>query len=428
VVVAFATLILGLVIGSGDVALEVGQGVARVVVSLDGAQVSEASAPPWSVSVDFGEELAPHELVATAFDADGRELGKARQWINRPRAPAEVSVVIERRGDVRTARLVWASVTGEQPLVTSVTVDGQAIAFTDPRAIPLPPSAPDRYHVLHVELDFADGVSASADIAYGGGRTDEASAHLTALPVTLLPKAKMPKLDRLGGWFASAGGETLRVAAVEEGPAQVVLVPEVSARAPLRSLAFTLGYERAFHIGLLAKGQRLRFVWPVAERRTHSGFSYSLFPRSEEFSSGDGGVLWLVAHLRQREPGASETQRLADAVAAAALEAAGRDRRRAVVLLLGPESPATDESTLGAARVRRYLARIGVPFFVWCVDRESDPVWGACTSLSSTGKIQRAANDVKHEIDRQRIVWLEGTLLPHTIALTPSAIGLAAIH
>ena len=81
--IEIVTLFLGLVNGPQPVELAVRQGAAvQVEVRLDGQVVKRLKSPPWRLEVDLGEALAPHELVAVAYDESGRELARARRWIN----------------------------------------------------------------------------------------------------------------------------------------------------------------------------------------------------------------------------------------------------------------------------------------------------------------------------------------------------------
>lgn len=79
--------------------------------------------------MDFGSELVVHELVAVAFDGEGRELGRVRQWVNRPRALAEAAFVVEPpvKGQPLLARLEWQSVVDVDPISVKVLVDGRPI-------------------------------------------------------------------------------------------------------------------------------------------------------------------------------------------------------------------------------------------------------------------------------------------------------------
>jgi stage V sporulation protein SpoVS len=432
--VGFASLFLGLVLGINDIRLVTGPEVARVVVSLDGKEVGEAKGSPWIVPVDLGAELSPHELVAAAFGDDGRPLASARQWLNRPRPPAEVTVVLARKEGKRVARLSWQSLTGATPKVVDVSVDGESVPVSDAHEVVLPDVDAERVHVLRAELDFAGGVSAVADLAFGGGRTDDASARLTAVPVLLEVKAKLPAPEKLAGWFEAAG-QPLAIAAVEEGPADVVVVEEESARDALGELVREIARPATRGFGIatsrdavrsfagLKKEQRVRVVWTAAERREHSGVRYDLFPRSDEMTWKDGGMLHVLTGI-SRVTTDSSPARVTDAVAVGALAAAERDRRRAVVVVLGPAAT-KDASTLAPAVARRYIERLRVPLLVWCVGRERDEAWGACRDVGSAGKLNAATKELVSLLERQRIVWVEGTLLPHVVALSSHASSLS---
>lgn len=140
----FVSLFVGLVLGIVDVELRVGAGVDRVELLLDGRPVAELR-EPFSAQVDLGCEPAPHELVAVARDAEGREVGRARQWVNRPRGPAEAGLVLDggSGGRDRHASLVWRALAGDLPRTASATLDGVPIPLHDPTRIALPEFDPD---------------------------------------------------------------------------------------------------------------------------------------------------------------------------------------------------------------------------------------------------------------------------------------------
>lgn len=61
--IVFLTLFLSVTTtGPRPVQVQAPPGTAAVVFRLDGEQVAGLTGPPWSVVVDFGEELVPHEL------------------------------------------------------------------------------------------------------------------------------------------------------------------------------------------------------------------------------------------------------------------------------------------------------------------------------------------------------------------------------
>src|SRR4051794_31680092 len=110
--IAFVTLLLGLISGVYPIEVTVSGPVAAVESPLDGASAGRLPGPPWAARVDLGSDLRPHELVARALDAQGTEIARATQWLNLPRPPAEVEVVLENGTDgvPRTANLTWQSV------------------------------------------------------------------------------------------------------------------------------------------------------------------------------------------------------------------------------------------------------------------------------------------------------------------------------
>lgn len=444
--IAFATLFLGLVLGHQTVEMVVGEPVARVVVELDGRQVAALAAPPWKAAVDLGAELEPHELVAVAFDGAGREAGRARQWINLPRPPAEVEIVLEGGGekaDARVARLVWQSVGGAEPEAVRVSVDGSPIPIPDSHRIPLPPLDPERLHFLSADLDFPDNLTATAEITFGGVYADRVVSELTAVPVRLTSRRELPAPAALAGWFVR-GAEPLPVAAVEEGPAEVVVVVDTGAYRELDDLA-RQGVRRGvpslsadgsvhydgmiLHFAMrLGEGERVRFLLPYSQVREHAGQRFELFPPTADFGPEEGGMFWFLTRLRPQITGGGP-QRLADAVAVAGMSAAGRNRRRAVVLILGraPE----DGSQLDPLLARHYLERLGVPLVVWTVagrrGRKS-PDWGEAVDVSTLSRLERAVGDLVRDLSRQRIVWVEGTWLPTSIRLSERASGVERLE
>lgn len=454
--VSFMTLFLGLTLGPQAVTVATAPEIHAVDVLLDGQTVDRAGpGNNWTVPVDFGTALSPHTLEAVAYGAEGRELGRARQLVNLPRPPAEAELVIERdkAGAATTARVLWESVGRPEPLSVEGTFDGRPLAVTDPHRIELPPHDPQSLHFLRVQLEFSDVVTTTVEATFGGTYRDETRTELTAIPVTLDAEDASLTPERLAGWFATRGGNQLTPVAVEKGPAEVVFVLDGAARPALWELARTqiLLWSRRYQARdnrfrralkdetepghpntsfwrsamLLREGQSLRILWPYAERVDRQGAPFELFSRSEDHPPEDGGVFWILSEARPPERPAAG-QRLADAVAVAGMTATGRARRRAVVLVLGPQPE--DASRFDPGSVRGYLEQLGVPFEVWVVGkarRETRRRWGdAVRSVSSVDSFGRAVDDLAERLDHQRIVWLEGRHLPQEIVLTDRARGL----
>lgn len=450
--VTFVSLFLGLVLGVQPVELAVGPEVAAVELRLDGDLVGRLDRPPWVVPVDLGARLAPRRLEAVARDAEGSELSRALQWLNLPRAQAEAHVVLEGGEDGRgvIARVNWESVVRERPRRLTVRFDGRPLEVADPARFVLPDHDPGRLHLLRVELEFASNLSTVAEQAFGGGYGNETATELTAVPVSVEPPERDLSVDGLAG-LLRVGKIPLTPVAAEAGPAEVVLVMDREAQAPLLRLARLWAAEMAVpqwdsrghsrriasvsllrHAMRLHEGQTLRFLWPFTHKADRSAdrsrLRYALFARSEDHPPADGGVLWLLTAAQQPAFSADE-QRLADAVAVAGMSAAARGRRRAVVLLLG-ETP-SDASQFEPSTVRSYLSALGVPLYVWSVGKASaatEAAWGEVRSVNGEARLRAEVETVARDLDRQRIVWVDGLHLPQEVSLSGQPKGLRLVH
>lgn len=460
--VAFASLFLGLVLGVQPIELVVGEGVARVELVLDGEVVGVAEGPPWTIDCDLGETLAPHELVAVARDAEGEELGRARQWINLPRPEAEASVVLEgvEDGEDGVAHVTWGTVVDDRPLAVAASFDGQPLEVADPSRIELPDHDPESLHFLRIEIDFASALTAIAEVVFGGSYRSDTATELTAVPVRVEERgAELPPLSEMDGWLR-IGDRVATPVAVESGPAEVVVVMDRAAQEELRDMLqrWTSGTvitssqtpigarrggsnqrvpnsnlggtrhsarpENPFRFSMrLGDDQLLRFLWPFSRLQGQQRLRYALFPRSEDHPPAHGGVLWLLA-AAQQPPFSLDDQRLADAVAVAGMTSSARGRRRAVVLVLS-EDPA-DASQFSAPAVRAYLRHLRVPLFVWSVGEPSERVreaWGEVTRIDRETRMRKAVDELAERVGRQRILWIDGLHLPQEIALSRDAAG-----
>lgn len=436
--VAFASLFLGLMIGTLPVSVVVGDEVAAVRFELDGKPVGRVERKPWSLVVDFGREIEPHELIARAYDREGRELGLARQWLNLPRALAEAEFVLERGGDgtPKVARLVWASLLGPDPVAVRVTFDGRPLTLDADRRVTLPLYDPHTTHILSAELEFPANLRSRADVVLGGGSAGEARSELTAVPVALRDIETLPPPGSLQGWF-TARGQELRVVAVEEGPANVVMVRHPSNDAAVERFASGGGPRRGAGMvqpadmtrleTQLKRKDRINIVWPIARRFQASHAVAELFDMSRDYTSRDGGFLWLLSRL-YFPLAAAVPLRFADAVAVAGLHAFGGCSRRAVVLVLG--GPEKDASRYEPGEVRGYLGKIHVPLYVWSLN-EGTPApspWGAVVDVSTRAKLRKAVSRLRKDLETQQVVWLAGRHLPQEIALTERARGVALLR
>jgi hypothetical protein len=121
--------------------------------------------------------------------------------------------------------------------------------------------------------------------------------------------------------------------------------------------------------------------------------------------------------------------RIADAVAVAGLQAMAQNRRRAVLLVLaGGEK---DASRYDPTTVRRYLESLRVPLFVWTLGKPAPgstaAAWGPSEDVSVVRNLYRAVAELRERLDSQRIVMVDGRLLPQSITLSPKALGIELV-
>ena len=420
--ISFASLFVGLVFGLVNVELVAAQGVARVDLLLDGRAVAELR-EPWGTTLDLGCTPAPHELVAVAYDGKGKEVERVRQWVNRPRSIADASLLLEPRvpGSPRVARLSWRSLSGEVPTSVVVTLDETGVPVADPARFELPPHDPGRSHTLRATLAFPRDVVATAEAHFGGTRRSEAFQEMTAVAIEL-PKGKaVPPPEELTGWFEK-DGMPLEIAAVEEGPYDVVFVCEASALPSLRSFFRGRKGRPLAPRPSLPEDFRFRFLWPVGSMSSQRSMVSNTYPVTRRRTVADGSLAWQATEQLVWPDATEDGQRLADAVAVAALAAADEERRRAVVLVLGPE--AKEGSLLGRNEAASFLSDLGVPLHVWSVGASASHEtnrWKGVTRIRDGWQLASALEGLLARLERQRIVWVEGSHLPQSIVLAPRA-------
>lgn len=445
--IQFLTLFLGLVSGPQTVELAADPQVASVEILLDGESVDTISASPWITRVDFGRRLRVRELTAVARDATGTVLGRATQVINRPRPRAEATLIVSttESGSARTASLSWQSVDFQRPRAVHVTFDGEALPVEDPASIALPPYDPETSHVLHASLDFPDNVTAQAQLLLGGGTLDEVTTELTAVPLRV-DRGRIPTPAQAEGWLSS-GGDSGGVVAVERGVAEVIVVRGGGVSETMAALegGFSEGIgstavssgsgmismdqanvgatasldERVQRAMTIDTEHRLHLILPVARRQEHERLGMELFAASPEIRPEQGGLHWVLSQ-RIVLPGTTDRQRIADAVAIAGLRAAAGNRRRAVVLALGPEME--DDSRHEPDEVREFLRALDVPLYVWTMgDAPPAEGWGATERVESFQDLQKAVRRLGRDLERQRVFWLRGTHSATAVQLDPAA-------
>jgi hypothetical protein len=416
-VIAFATLLLGLVAGEVRIDLLVTPPARSVELFVDGRSCGRRVAPPWSIACELGAELRPRRLVAVAYDAGGVELARTEQRLNIDRPEAELALLVERRDDGEVDLLVAAaSAAAQPPRAVTVEVDGAKVAVADPARVRLPPLDLAVPHLVRVEAAWSERVRTAVDAVLGGEFGSELTTQLTAVPIRVEGRGT-PAPAALAAAF-ERDGRTLRVAAVERGAGElwVVAHPEQFDRLARlmsrRGLSDAVGGIDWRSVGSLAPDDRIRLVWPWPERRQHAGRVHELFLPSPAISARDGGLPWVLSRARLPALG-DGPPRLASAAAVAAMSLAGLERRRAVLVLLDATAPPDDP--LEPARLRRYLESLRVPLHVWRLRRwrsaESDP-WAPAALVDTANRFTVAVQALADDLETQRIVWLEGAHLP----------------
>lgn len=437
---AFETLLLGLVFGTHPVGVVATPPVAAVEIRLDGRVVGRLAGAPWRLVVEFGARPQPHDLEAVGFDASGKEVARVRRLVNLPYPSAEVALALERDGGGRVvaARLSWDHVRDPRPDRVEVTLDGQALQVTDPARVPLPPHDPAAIHVVSATVRFESGGSATAGAAFGGDLGEAIETELTAVPLQLDPGTELPA--SLGGWL-EADGKPARVVAVERPAARAVMVVDMDV---LKAMAGRRRSQQSFYFrtaipdhyddsrlrtlarrlslyAIDAADDALFLTFAVPEARAVGNEVRRLFPTSPPYRLEGSRMESLLGIVPYPEARASD-QLLGNAVCVSALKAAAENRPRAVVLLLGGAGGNTGSIPPGDARA--YLEDLRVPLHVWSVKPAVQPVgWRSAVDVGSVGKLAAATDALVRDLAAQRIVWIEGAHLPQRIALTAAARG-----
>ncbi len=439
--VAFETLLLGIILGRASVRLMVAPPVTRVEVRLDGAPTRTLEGPPWAFDQDFGTDLLPHELTAVGLDGSGHQVGRATQWVNLGREKAAVSVILERDPATHqpaAAVVAWKGPPDSALWSVEATLDGGPLPVPNPNRIALPPTNPDRSHLFSAEVTFSGNLRARADVAFGGDVIASAATELTAVPVVLPSGLDSLDLPDLRDLFVVDGvrGEPL---VVEKSRAEVAFVIDQAARDvdPTSVCRHGPGVARTKPA---PDGDRFSIFTTVARRVVTPDEVGYVFPKSRSvgLASLDGCTVLRGAAFG---PAAVRRQTIAETVATAAAEVSASNQRRAVVLLLA-ESPwegrpvrsrrghaaapkAHDGSNLGITSVQAYLRALHVPLFVWSLTGPLPPriasAWGQAEDASTPERLRAAIARLRAALDSQRIVWFSGRHLPQRITLDESA-------
>jgi len=388
--IVFVSLFLGLVSGTQWVELRADPDVKSIRITLDGRELAALRKPPWQTAVDLGGGLAPGELVATGFNERNEPIARASQVLNLPRPVAELELVVH--GE--TVSLVWRHREHAQPKRATISVDGSPLRVTRDFTARLPQFKDEHPHLIAAEMRFTDSTVARCDHVIQGGFSDEVGTQLTPIAV---------HRGQSDGCF-TVNGKAVRVTAADPSDALLLVVKDpdpAEARAIFRGPTSRLKNELP-----LDADTSLFFVWPIASKIKEPGEPETrLFVQSGKRKATDNGVPWLLT-LGLPRRNFDGPRLVADAVAVAGVRAVRSARRRAVILLLSTQP---DESHYQPSAVRRYLALIGVPLFVWSLEGprpELADSWGEVDDISTRERLGVAVEKVRRALDEQRIVWV----------------------
>jgi hypothetical protein len=396
--------------------------VAAVMLRLDGATIAGLHHPPWEAAVDLGARPRPHFLEAIGLDAEGSEVSRASQWVNMPRAASEARLLLERdpvSGMPSAARVAWEDVQAADPVEVQVSLDGVPLPVHDGGTrVTLPPVDPAQIHVLTVEVEFPERRLARTDVAFGGNLAGEVQTELTAVPLSRDDPGAVPTVASLAGRF-SVAGRTVRVVAIEEPPAEIVVVATVSVtrHLPTGMLSAASRQLRLVPVSARAKDDRLFVLSTIPHARiSRRGGTHWLFSATPPYRFSAATLGYTLVRLGLPS-GAPEQEAVGRAVAVGGLHAAAGNRRRAVVLLAG-ERP-RDDPAVDADGVRGFLADLRVPLRIWSLDRVAEPElllqWDEAEDVSGLHRLGCAARRLEDDLDRQVIVWIDGAYLPQQI-------------
>jgi len=400
--IVFVSLFLGLVSGTQWVEMRADPEVRSIRITLDGREVASLRRPPWQTAVDLGGGLAPGELVATGFNDHNEPIARASQVLNLPRPVAELELVVHREQNMPAlVSLVWRHREHEQPRRATISVDGSPLRVTREFTARLPSFKGEHPHVIAAEMRFTDSTVARCDHVIQGGFSDEVGTQLTPIALHRVPSST--PTEALDGCL-TVNGKAVRATAADNSDALLIVVKDpdpAEARSIFRGPTSRLKKELP-----LDADTSIFFVWPIASKIKEPGEPETrLFVQSGKRKATDNGMPWLLT-LGLPRRSFDGPRLVADAVAVAGVRAVRSARRRAVILLLSAE---LDESHYQPAAVRRYLASIGVPLFVWSLSGPRPDLansWGAVDDISTRDQLSAAVAKVRRSLDEQRIAWV----------------------
>jgi VWFA-related protein len=423
------TFVPGVANGRLPVVIDLGSSPPPAELLQNGRPTCDVTAVHQTCVVDLGLSPRVTLLELVRRDGVGRVVERARRWVNKPSdARAEVLVRSDctRASGPCTLTFSWSHENAISPRELTVTIDGAKVHQGEPRDVAMPYAKGSGARVVSVELVFQDGERATQTLLVGSGVSSTVDAPLNAVPVLPDgPAARDPALlETLGGRV---------VHSVEPGEREVLFVVAPSAIAKLQALTKAAQKPFSRNAGrmrkLLTGVNHVVYFSAVATRGAFSSAArvsdrmyrlqgYDCTPKND-YRERTLALPCVDASLLSGEP-----YRLAAAVASAAFIRAAVPRRRAVVVVLGDEDSARDESPFGVADARRYLADIFVPLEVWRLGSAAASEWPEGRRLSGADDLVRGWEALRAGLDAQRICWIAEDLDPAAFRLGPEDKGL----
>jgi len=410
--IVFVSLFLGLASGPQSIDVETDSAVKSVRMFLAGREVAALTQPPWHATIDLGRELDPRELETVGYDEKGNEVARATQILNLPRGYAEIEIALL-SGPIGpiAAELRWEHIQFKPPKNAMMFFDGTRLKIDTNYHARFPNVDWSHPHLIAAEMKFGDGVVARREIVVGGAVADTAKSELT--PILLTQTSAKPAASFTDCLLS--GEQPVRTAAVEKPSAIVIFVRDPDASEAVHALDPTHAMRNTFHAQgsalrsiALDNGTSMRMLWSIPQKFVGPGHQRTalLFDSSWDVSASTFGLVWFVtreyAGLSYDEP-----RKFADAVAVAGLRAVSESRRRAVVLIL---SKHLDTSGNDPRAVRRYLAGVGVPLFVWSLTGPRPDLadsWGEVEDVSTIAGLRAASDRLRENLSAQRIAWVD---------------------
>ena len=432
--IAFLTVFLGLVAGRQPVEVTVAGDANRVEFVLDRRVVAVVQKAPWRATNDFGASPLPHRLEARVFTTGSNDaVAATTQKINAVAPPQYLDVVLDRGGKSgAVARVIWLSVDQAKPDKIEARFDGAPVEIRRDLTIPLPAGADSgRAHLLEVTAHGGKD-EYEAQLIVGAGFESAAAAAMTAIPL------RVTSAPHPSDVVCTAGGERVQAVALDDLPAEVIVVRdrstgELSTRIEggtgvRRNTVDNVQHMDRYEEGsahsdastpTLSKGDRLRFLWS-SPRMGQGNVAAMLFDSSRSFATMEGTTVpTLLSRVSAPEEGAT-TARYADAVAVAGLRASQSQRPRAVVLILGARD--ADASQMRPAGAIAYLRSLGVPLHVWTLGDPAATAWGKAIDIASRPKLDSAIAALRRDLDAQRILWVKGDYLVSEVEVRGSGV------